>query len=49
MQCGSPTRKCHKVQMNRIPTKYLKTYALNPKKIEKQKKVHLERIFENKV
>jgi hypothetical protein len=36
MQYGSPTRKYHKVQMNKIPTKYLKTYALDPKKIEKK-------------
>jgi hypothetical protein len=47
MQCGSPTRKYHKVQMNKISTKYLKTYALDQKAIEK-KKIHFEMIFENK-
>jgi hypothetical protein len=36
MQCGSPTRKYHEVQMNKIPIKYLKTYALDQKAIEKK-------------
>jgi hypothetical protein len=49
MQCGSPTRKYHKVEMNIIPTKYLKTYALDPKNLKNKKKSIWKRFFENKV